>query len=363
MTSLRTYVTKQQLNQLRKTLAGQPRWRILIQDNPDPDALSGAAALGFMAENWGCQDYRIVFGGIIGRAENRAMCRYLRLKTDQVSENCFSGKYGIAIVDTQPGTGNNLLPEGFVPHIIIDHHPRKSEFPDTPVVDVRPKYGSVSTLLCQYIRKANLNPTPLLATALMYGIKTDTMNLGRGTTKMDLEAYNWLHAQADAPLLAKIEFARQPPVYYKNLLQAIVNARVYNWLIVSNLAQVNNPEIVAEMADVLIRCEGTRWTLCAGHYDGVLYLSLRADDENKNAGKVMERIVKGIGSGGGHSQMAGAQIGIETLSVGQIDCILSDVVSRLLDVLKVEQKNPVPLVPEQSLMPDLMRNPGAKLML
>jgi len=352
------HVTMRKLEQLRHTLCARERWCLVVQNSPDPDALASAWALAFLAQEWDRKDSRIVSGGRIGRAENRAMCRYLRMKVEQAAPVHFSGRYGIALVDTQPGTGNNVLPDHVCADIVIDHHPVKDACKDTAFTDIRPYYGANSTLLTQYIRKAELKPDTTLATALLYGIKSDTRNLGRGGTKADVEVYQWLNPLADTPLLAKIEFTRLPQQYFKNLLNAITKARIYNWLIVSTIGDVSNPEMVAEAADILLRCEGIRWVLCAGYCGNVLHFSLRAHDPTKNAGRVMERIIGQLGTGGGHAQMAGAQIPIESLSVGRIDRIVGEVLTRLLDALKVEDTAPLPLIPEHDTLPDLLRVPA-----
>src|SRR5262245_38394194 len=88
---------------------------ILPHDNPDPDALASAAALKYRAATLGEKEARIVLGGIVGRAENRAMLTYLNITLVPVSEVPFNGDTAVALVDTQPGRPNNSLPEGIVP--------------------------------------------------------------------------------------------------------------------------------------------------------------------------------------------------------------------------------------------------------
>jgi nanoRNase/pAp phosphatase (c-di-AMP/oligoRNAs hydrolase) len=64
-------------------------------------------------------------GGVIGRAENRAMVSVLGLEHVPVSEIDFGQYETIALVDTQPETGNNSLPPGHRVDIVVDHHPRR----------------------------------------------------------------------------------------------------------------------------------------------------------------------------------------------------------------------------------------------
>src|SRR4029453_17240704 len=86
---------------------------ILPHDNPDPDALASAGALQFIAKSLLGKEATIALGGYIGRAENRAMVRYLNIPLVPVADLplCDPGTI-IALVDTQPGRTNNSLPAG-----------------------------------------------------------------------------------------------------------------------------------------------------------------------------------------------------------------------------------------------------------
>src|SRR3954451_9678219 len=112
------------LSQLLRTTEGPAPLIILPHDNPDPDALASAAALRFII-NQAQEDKEVIIalGGIVGRAENRAMLRYLNINLVPVGEIDFSTNPQVALVDTQPGRINNSLPENFSATIVIDHHP------------------------------------------------------------------------------------------------------------------------------------------------------------------------------------------------------------------------------------------------
>src|SRR5206468_4221195 len=76
---------------------------ILPHDNPDPDALASAAALKYLVGELLRKEAHIALGGIVGRAENRAMLTYLNITLVPVSEVHFGGETQVALVDTQPG--------------------------------------------------------------------------------------------------------------------------------------------------------------------------------------------------------------------------------------------------------------------
>src|SRR5262245_366467 len=124
---------------------------ILPHDNPDPDAMASAAALKYLVGTLLEKPAHIALGGIVGRAENRAMRTYLNIDLVPVSEVRFDDVQ-VALVDTQPGRPNNSLPEGIVPHVVIDHHPASSVYPRCPSLYLRHNNGATSTILTEYLR-------------------------------------------------------------------------------------------------------------------------------------------------------------------------------------------------------------------
>src|SRR5437762_13660596 len=95
--------TKSPLHQLLRAAEGPAPLVILPHDNPDPDALASAAALKFIVKGLLKKDAIIAQGGIVGRAENRAMLTYLNIDLRPVASVDFSAGVQIALVDTQPG--------------------------------------------------------------------------------------------------------------------------------------------------------------------------------------------------------------------------------------------------------------------
>ena len=168
------------LNQLLRAIEGPAPLVILPHDNPDPDAMASAAALRFIVKQAHKEkEVIIALGGIVGRAENRAMLRYLHIKLVPVGEIDFSLNPQVALVDTQPGRINNSLPENFTPTIVIDHHPAYGPYDSVPFLDLREGYGATSTILTEYLEETHLDVESKIATALFYGINAETQDLGR----------------------------------------------------------------------------------------------------------------------------------------------------------------------------------------
>lgn len=301
---------KDKLEQLRKVLDGQSQLMIIPHNDPDPDAIAAAVGLKYLVTTVFGIETKIRYRGIIGRAENKALVRYLHNPLKKLDQDEIKSELPIALIDTQPGAGNHPLPEKVMSKIVIDHHAWIDQTSQSPFVDVRPYIGATATILTEYLKTAKVTIPSSLATALFYGIKTDTMGLGRGATPDDTAAYFFLQPEVDVDALIQIERAQVPAIYFKSLTAAMQAARLYDDLIVSYIGLLKYPDLGAEIADLLLRLEGIKWVLCMGIYMDELIISVRSRSRRIGAGLLVRQIVGDLGSSGGHGTMAGGQIRI-----------------------------------------------------
>jgi nanoRNase/pAp phosphatase (c-di-AMP/oligoRNAs hydrolase) len=303
----RGLMLEERLEQLIEALDGAHNVLILPHNNPDPDAIASAVALRYLlAQKLGVEAL-VAYGGIIGRAENKALVRYLGYPLRRLAATDFQQSAPIALVDAQPGAGNVTLPPEPRIAIVIDHHPYRKATGAVGFSDVRPELGATSTILTEYLRAAGIEPSTMVATALFYGIKTDTMGLVRSTSQADALAFCYLQSQADIEALSKIEQAQVPADYFRSFAATLQAARVYDSVLVAYLGQVDYPDLGAEMADMLLRLKGIRWVICMGTYKDVLLASVRTRNQG-GAGRVVQEIVGSQGVAGGHGAMAGGQV-------------------------------------------------------
>jgi nanoRNase/pAp phosphatase (c-di-AMP/oligoRNAs hydrolase) len=233
----------------------------------------------------------------------------LKIPIVPVSRLVFSEYDLIALVDTQPSMGNHSLPPTAFPDVVIDHHPPRDESWGAAFAEVGGEYGATSTILVEYLRAAGLTPTAEVATALFYGIKADTRDLGRMTEQVDMSAYLYLFPLADKAALAQIEYPALPPEYFRLYAKALKKARVFGDAVAVDLGEIYTPDMVAEIADHLMSLEGMKWSLAYASYDGQLFFSLRVRDRRMNAGRLIREITEAKGgSAGGHGAMAGARL-------------------------------------------------------
>ncbi len=312
--------TREALNRLEELLSGVTDVVILPHNDPDPDAIAAAAGLSFLLGQRYGVSAEIWYNGIIGRAENRALVDYLGVELHLISGALPSCP--VILVDTQPEAGNNPLPPEATVLAVIDHHPPYPNLDNVnvPLVDVRPALGATSTIVTQYLQEAQLMPDTKLATALFYGIKSDTMALARPVDEADVRAYVYLRTLADYEALLDIEQSQVAPAYFRSFSTALKAARVYEDVLIADVGEMAYPDMVAEVADWLLRLQGTRWVICFGVYGDTLRLAVRTWRRHGGAGHVAQAIVGRQGMAGGHGSMAGGQVplrGREPASVVQ----------------------------------------------
>jgi len=296
------------LAKLATVLDGAKSMLIVMQNNPDPDAIAAAAALREIANELHGISCSVAHSGAVGRAENLALLRYLGINTRAFDDLELDRFDRLGMVDAQPGAGNVNFDPAVRLDVVIDHHPIRRETRSARFTDVRSRYGATSTILYEYLKEAAIEiPTPL-ATAMVYGIRSDTQDLGRESTRADIEAFLDLYPSANAKVLGRIVSAPLPRSYFSKLRLAIDNATIYGDRIVSFLGQLDSQEMIAEAADLLLRVEDMRWSMCLGVIDGWLHLSIRSNDRQKNAGTVARNLGGRRGFGGGHQTLAAAQI-------------------------------------------------------
>lgn len=304
---------QERVDQLLMAVASGSRALICTHDNPDPDSIASAFALGRLLEERKGIPFTLTYGGVLGRAENRAMVRLLKVPLVPIARVDLSEFDVVGLVDTQPEVGNHSLPPeqcGGKKVICIDHHPARLLSKNATFSDVGGDYGATSTVLTAYLDAAGVVPDRTLATALFYGIKSDTRDLGREVSDADVWAYSHLAALTDMSMVSAIEHPRLPRAYFAVLMRAIHRAQVTDNIVAADLGEIYIPDMVPETADRLVQAEGLRWGIVVGEHDNQIYCSIRVNDRRYSAGKLVREVIKDYpeGSAGGHGSMAGMRI-------------------------------------------------------
>src|SRR2546426_693440 len=296
---------------------------ILLQDDPDPDAIaSGLALRQVLGRNK--QTAPLGSFGRVTRPENITMVRLLEIEIEKVTKHALKNFDRIAVVDLQPPHMANP-PEEI--DLVIDHHPEQFNY-KSHIKDIRPSYGATSTVLLEYLLCANSVIGTRLATAMLYGIKSDTFALSREVNEWDVEAFSYLYPLANQNLMRRIERPELPPAALDALSLALKNRRVIDKVAFVNLGRVERDDLIPQMADFSLSFEGIEWAFVSGVVESNYIISVRNVGYVRAAGRVLKEAFGDIGSAGGHASMAKAiipltefhyQWNIDPRNVRQID--------------------------------------------
>jgi len=120
------------------------------------------------------------------------------------------------------------------------------------------------------------------------------------------------------------------------LVTALQNAKIYHNCIITTLGEINVPDMVGEVADLLLRDDVAAWTLGYGVFREKLLLSIRTSEVSKRADKVMRGVVARRGTGGGHDTIAGGQIPLRKGTKAEVSKIEKIVRQKFLRIVGVE---------------------------
>ena len=335
-----TFEMLDRLDSWLKRRRARGRWLVLTHDNPDPDALASGMILTKVLRRRFGQRVTLAYGGIIGRAENREMVRALKIHISRFHHLQLRNYRHFALVDCQPRTGNHSLPDNVTPQLVLDHHPRRSATDAVPLVDIRTSYSASASIAAEYLLASGLEATRAEATALVYAIRSETLDFSREAAGPDLPLYNHFLERANTRLLGRIQAPRLPLSYFRTLHDALENLQGLGTLVISELGDIEQPDMVPEIADLLLRMEGKTWSLCSGRYDGRIFCSIRTTNPRASAATLMRRLLGRAGHGGGHAMIAGGWTAVPPGSAPR------DIQARLtVRFVRLLRKNPQRLVP------------------
>jgi len=313
--------TGERTRKLRRTLrAVDGPVAVVAHDNPDPDAIASALALARLADAIGV-DAQACYYGEITHQENRALVNLLDLDLRQLDADDpdhLEEFAGFALVDHSRAGVNDQLPEDLPIDVVVDHHPPRGPV-DAEFVDIRSTVGATSTLLTEYFAEFGVEIDETVATALLYGIRIDTWDFSREVAQSDFEAAGTLVPHADVGLLERVESPSISGDTLETVASAIRNRERKGSILTSFVGELSDRDALAQAADRLLDMEGVTTTVVFGLLDGVVYASARAQGSELDLGETLRLAYNRIGSAGGHTDMAGAQIPVGMLATAGED--------------------------------------------
>jgi nanoRNase/pAp phosphatase (c-di-AMP/oligoRNAs hydrolase) len=304
---------------------------IASHDNPDPDAIASSLLLQKLLKRRFNISTTVTYSGVIGRAENARLLEYSGarfMRLDDVDINRFDG---VALVDTQPGTGNHRFNRDVT--LVFDHHRRRAMSGAVEFQDIRAHLGATTTLMYLYWKAARIRLTRRFATLMLYALGSETADMGREASALDREIYKELYASSDLRALSSIINAKVGRAYFRAMHRGLGQSKMYGPVVVTRIGKLPYPDVVAQIADYFLRLEDASYTFAIGTFGGSLLLSLRADDPEAHLGAVARSIVGDKGTAGGHGAAAGGQINVRGMTEKSVVSVQEAVIRRLLSQL------------------------------
>jgi nanoRNase/pAp phosphatase (c-di-AMP/oligoRNAs hydrolase) len=345
------------------------RVAIVMHDNPDPDAIATGWAAKFLLDQRSDKPTRLIAGGDIVRAENRHMVRLLRPPLELLDDVQLEAGTAVILVDCGLDATNHLFSDApCVPRAVIDHHQpaEKSGFRSpsarsgwqngrTPrtLLDIRADVAASATIITTYLREQNLEPNSDLATALLYAIHSETRGGETYYSRLDRIVLPWLTRRADPSLLAEIQSAPLAPAYFVDLVLALQTTFIYDDAAFCMLPQAASPEIVGEVADLLVRREGVHRVVCAAVCHESVLLSVRTDQAGGDATQLLLDTIRGIGRGGGHTHRAGGKLSESTTGSRVPEELQEELRARWLRACGVRRVRGTRLLPKRAIVQNL----------
>lgn len=285
----------------------EPGRTVFIQshDFPDHDSLAAAFGLSHLLSrlNW---TTKIVYGGDTTRSNLASFVEDLDIPVHHYSSVAVPGNAQVVVVDSRPGNGNVTSLPGTV-RGVIDHH-KGPETHNGAVCDLRTELGACSTIIAGYYLNDHVPIPRSVATALMLGIKMDTLSLSRNVNRLDLEAYYRLFPLADMAYVQKNvrnNIQMDDLIQYKRLLEGM---DVRNGFAYMFFPKGCPQSLLAILANFLLRVDEIHTVLLsAANGESVIY-SLRTEHADLDASSMINHLLEDVGVGGGHQDMAGGLI-------------------------------------------------------
>ena len=273
---------------------------------PDPDAIASAFGLQKLLHIYGI-DSKICYSG---RIDNISISKMLQLfhiemhaydtlqKTIQITDY-------IICVDCQKNNGNLT---GFTGQetAVIDHHPTFSKaeyfYEDLRIT------GACASLIASYFEEANITPDPDTATALLYGIKMDTLQFSRGVTPLDISMFAFLYPLIDQVKMKHVECNNMELSDLRAYGAAIEHIKVYGTVGFSCIPFSCPDALIASISNFMLSLEEVQVSIIFAFRDDGIKFSVRSEISSVHAGELIHRVLKKIGSGGGHAGIAGGLI-------------------------------------------------------
>ncbi len=324
---------------LRDSIEVADRLIIMGHNMPDVDAIGSALGIYRIATDLG-KPARIVVNSVTSALEpllrlfkgNKDYPEDLFLTAGQAAEYVGNGQGVLLVVvdvNRPSYTDAPTLIEKVSSIVVIDHHRQTGETFTNPTLSyVEPFASSACEMVAEIIQYSGdeVHLKTLEADALYSGIMVDTNNFMNKPGVRTFEAVAFLR-RSGAEMIRIRKMFRTDLEEYKVQAEAVQNMSLFMDAYAIAPCRADNfpdPTIIgSKIANTFLDIQGVKASFVLTEYNGKIYISARSIDE-LNVQLVMERL-----GGGGHINMAGAQL---------TDCTLEEGVEKVKEVLTEMRK-------------------------
>ena len=295
----------QSVKKLIKILKNKNRIFIQTHNYPDHDAVASAFALQYLLRNFKIET-KIIYHGDILRDSLQKMKEKLKIDILPHYKYKMNDDDSIVLVDSNKKNKNVALLKGNVV-AVIDHHPGES-FEDLEFCDIRSDYGACATIIFSYFAELKMEPSTEVATALHTAINFDTHQFTRNVSPIDIETVAMLYQVSDVALvnsLVRNSIKLDDFKYYRYLID---NIRIEKNFAYCHFPQGCNKDLLAILADYILSVEEIKFVVLSTQSSEGISFCARSENQKIPANTAIQTILQGIGSGGGHIDMAGGRI-------------------------------------------------------
>ncbi len=297
---------------------------------PDHDSIASAYGLMHILKTKGITSY-LIYEGEVQRDSLLEMIRELDIPIKPAKEYPIKEEDKIIIVDGCKGNKNvtDLIGDEVA---VIDHHETESP-DDVRFSDIRSDYGSCSSVIYSYFDELGLEIPRNVATALMVGLEVDTSLMTRGVSEYDVVAYSGLYVLSNMKFvnsLLRNYIQVKDLEFYKMALDKVKIKDKYAFCYFPSGC---NQNLLGIIGDFFLSINEVDFVFLCANNNSVINFSLRSEMHDWNAAIIVQEILKGIGFGGGHSDMAGGIIKDKHLFIeDQILEKLSNILKKKLEL-------------------------------
>ena len=303
LTEFSRSLTRLRVQQYQRFFSDADRVLILLHNDPDPDAMASGLALRNVLR----RTKQTASSGRCRGSRGRKTCGWSTCSTFTSRPSRPISSRGSIASRWSTCSRTTSATRSIASISVIDHHPEQPGY-SAVFKDIRPDYGSTSTILTEHLRAVDANISERTATAMLYAIKSDTLFFNRQANRVDLEAFSYLYPLADAALIRKMEGAEITMERLEYVLKAKQNGRMVEQVFCAFIGASPREDFIPYVADFYLQLEDVKWTIVAGIVNDSIVISVRNLGYSRNAGEFVRQYFADIGSAGGHRAMAKAVV-------------------------------------------------------